>query len=92
MAKKMTKAQIAHQREVWRIRKMVQKMVSIQNSNCRICGGTENLERHHIDGDIRHNSLENITIICEECHDGIHNIMGVNRYEGLKKSRKHNSK
>lgn len=87
---KITKKQIAHQREIWRIRKMVQRMISLQNSNCRICGSVEDLERHHIDGDIRNNNLSNLTVLCKECHDKVHSIMGINRYEGLRKSKRHN--
>jgi 5-methylcytosine-specific restriction endonuclease McrA len=68
----MTKKQIEKQREIWRIRKMVQRLIKIQNSDCRICGATERLERHHIDGKLNNNSLGNITIICSKCHHGIH--------------------
>ncbi len=62
----------AHKREVWRIRKMVQRMIMIQNSNCRICGSFDKLERHHIDGNIENNGLANITVICRKCHREIH--------------------
>ncbi len=71
---------------------MIQKAISLQNSSCRICGSTEKLERHHIDGDIRNNYLANISVICHECHIQIHKDMGIGRYEHLKKSRKHNIK
>jgi len=84
---------VEKQREIWRIRKMVQRLIKIQNSDCRICGGTDGLERHHIDGNICNNSLENITVICDECHKGIHTEIGINHYEkSLKKSKKHNIK
>ena len=65
---------LAEQRRlVWRIRKRVQRMIVLtQFSSCRICGNTEELERHHIDGNIRNNNLSNLTVICKTCHIEIH--------------------
>jgi 5-methylcytosine-specific restriction endonuclease McrA len=35
---------------------------------CSKCGGTENLEVDHIDGDPANNVLENLAVMCHACH------------------------
>jgi hypothetical protein len=92
LSKGMTKAQTEKQREVWRIRKQLQRALSLQNKRCSVCGNAHTLERHHVDGNIRNNSLKNITVLCEKDHIEVHNVMGVGRYEKLKKSTRHNVK
>jgi hypothetical protein len=39
---------------------------------CSMCGSTEKLITHHIDGNYKHNELSNITIVCRGCHNKIH--------------------
>jgi len=39
---------------------------------CEICGSLENLDSHHLDGDIRNNSKENIQTLCHRCHMKLH--------------------
>lgn len=40
----------------------------LRKSACEICGTTSNLHAHHIDGDITHNTPENIQTLCNSCH------------------------
>jgi hypothetical protein len=35
---------------------------------CEECGGTSRLAIHHIDGDEKNNSLENLKTLCCSCH------------------------
>ena len=35
---------------------------------CQICGSTENLHAHHIDGDHYNNAIENLAWVCARCH------------------------
>lgn len=37
-------------------------------NKCAVCGKTERLELHHINGDSSDNRLENLQILCVECH------------------------
>ncbi len=39
---------------------------------CNICGSTENLLVHHIDGNRDNNSLSNLLPVCGSCHGKIH--------------------
>ena len=39
---------------------------------CTICGGTDYLHIHHIDGDRSHDAPENLTTLCDRCHSRIH--------------------
>jgi len=62
---------------------------------CYECGLTEwrgdkiSLELHHIDENHSNNSVDNLTIVCPNCHTKIHKILAAKRKEeGLNKSRK----
>ena len=35
---------------------------------CEICGGTQNLDIHHIDGNWQNNNLDNLMCLCRSCH------------------------
>jgi hypothetical protein len=35
---------------------------------CVQCGATENLDRHHVDGNTRNNEPENVEVRCRRCH------------------------
>ena len=61
------------QRERWRIRKMVQRMIAVEQ--CSDCGNTSRLHRHHRDGNLRHNTPDNIQVLCRTCHAQIHREM-----------------
>jgi len=39
---------------------------------CAECGGTENIEVHHIDGDRRNNDPQNLLPLCQPCHRDVH--------------------
>lgn len=65
------------QKEIWRIRKLVQRMVLIDDTSCCYqCGRKKNLHRHHSDGDILNNDTSNIIILCRRCHIKAHLAMG----------------
>lgn len=40
----------------------------LRGNVCEICGTTERLQAHHIDGNIGHNVPENIQTLCISCH------------------------
>lgn len=50
-----------------------------KGSACTICGSTESVIAHHIDGDRSNNSIENLEPICRSCHGKIHT--GADGYE-----------
>lgn len=66
----------------------VLKKILLENGfltyKCAICGITKwndkdiCLELHHIDGDNKNNSLENLQLICPNCHSQTHNFRNKN--------------
>lgn len=40
----------------------------LQKDSCEICGGTQNLDIHHIDGNWQNNELSNLMCLCRSCH------------------------
>lgn len=50
----------------------------LKKSICEVCGYTENLELHHINGDHNDNRLENLQILCPNCHAKTDNYRGRN--------------
>ena len=40
----------------------------LKEQKCEICGYTENLELHHINGNPTDNRIENLQILCPNCH------------------------
>jgi hypothetical protein len=65
------------QKEIWKIRKRVQRLVVIDTeSRCKLCDSQKNLHRHHRDGNIRNNDLSNIVVLCRRCHIKAHLAMG----------------
>lgn len=50
----------------------------IKESKCELCGYTENLELHHINGNHYDNRLENLQILCPNCHAKTDNYRGRN--------------
>jgi hypothetical protein len=51
-----------------------EKCLSQKINVCWVCGTSEGLEVHHIDGDRSNNELENLTPLCESCHKLVHYI------------------
>lgn len=50
----------------------------LKQYKCEICGFTEKVELHHINGDSRDNRLENLQILCPNCHALTDNYRGKN--------------
>lgn len=48
----------------------------LKEEKCEICGYTESLELHHINGDHTDNRLENLQILCANCHRQTNNYRG----------------
>ncbi len=46
----------------------------LRKNACEICGSALNLHAHHIDGNINHNSPENIQTLCASCHATHHHF------------------
>lgn len=65
------------------------------NYKCEICGfegynkstGNTILQLHHIDGDSTNNSIENIQVLCPNCHAMTDNFMGLNKGKSSRKNR-----
>lgn len=45
-----------------------------RKTQCEICGATSNLHAHHVDGNIAHNTPENIQTLCFGCHMAHHRL------------------
>lgn len=43
----------------------------LKKDRCEICGGTKNLDIHHIDGEWKDNNLDNLMCLCRSCHTKI---------------------
>jgi hypothetical protein len=41
-------------------------------SCCEICGDSKNLHTHHKDKNKHNDSLENLMVVCRQCHNSIH--------------------
>ena len=39
---------------------------------CVICGSTESVGAHHVNGDRSNNDLDNLERVCRSCHENIH--------------------
>jgi hypothetical protein len=39
---------------------------------CKSCGATDNLQRHHKDRDTMNNDPDNIETLCASCHGSLH--------------------
>lgn len=52
--------------------------LNLKKKMCEVCGYTENLELHHINGQPTDNRLENLQILCPNCHAKTTNYRGKN--------------
>jgi len=46
--------------------------LSLKGHQCEVCGATEQIVVHHIDGDRTNNALENLMPVCRKHHAQIH--------------------
>lgn len=64
--------------------KLLKRLVKegYKENKCEICGVTEwqgkalTMNLHHIDGDRNNNSLDNLQVLCPNCHSQTHNFAG----------------
>lgn len=69
-------------------RTTLKAIINLRGRKCECCGLTEwlgepiNLEIHHIDGDHNNNELENIQLLCPNCHSYTDNYCGKNMNTG----------
>ena len=63
---------------------LLNQLIEIRGHRCEQCGNTEwlnqpiPLEVHHIDGDNQNNSLDNLQLLCPNCHALTENYRGRN--------------
>lgn len=75
-------------------------LLKINNNKCQICGfegynrATNNsiLQIHHVDGNCGNNSIENIQLICPNCHAMTENYMALNKGNSARDERYRNKK
>ena len=48
----------------------------LKENKCEVCGCAESLELHHINGNHQDNRLENLQILCANCHRKTNNFRG----------------
>lgn len=48
----------------------------LQRYECELCGKTQNLDVHHIDGDYQNNKIDNLMVLCRSCHMKQHRQKG----------------
>lgn len=66
----------------------LEAVINLRSRRCERCGATEwlgnpiNLEVHHIDGNHNNNELNNIQLLCPNCHSYTDNYCGKNTNTG----------
>lgn len=73
--------------------KLAQRLIKegIKNKVCEVCGNTEwlgqsiKLELHHVNGDHNDNRLENLQLLCPNCHAYTDNYRGKNQGKSAQK-------
>jgi len=50
-----------------------QKCLEVKSRECIVCGSTENIEVHHLDGDAENHDIGNLEPFCRDCHRSVHN-------------------
>lgn len=56
----------------------VYQAVTERDVCCRVCGSTQNMERHHIRGR-KFTSTQDVVLLCGTCHDFLHVRVGGKR-------------
>lgn len=49
-----------------------ERCLSEKGEECDLCGATERIVAHHIDGNRANNRIENLLPVCRSCHINIH--------------------
>lgn len=49
-----------------------ERCIEEKGERCDLCGSTENIQVHHIDGNQMNDSLENLLPLCSEHHSEVH--------------------
>jgi 5-methylcytosine-specific restriction endonuclease McrA len=62
-----------------RWRRIREQVLARDGHACRLCGETQALEVHHLDGDWANNALSNLVTLCEACHEELHGKPGSRR-------------
>ena len=61
-----------------------QKCLEYKKQKCAVCGDSDEIEVHHIDGDRSNNSISNLEPLCASCHADVHNG-GIEGYDYAEK-------
>lgn len=61
--------------DVYRGRKRAQRTVSLTGHTCELCSKKARV-RHHRDGNVLNNNIENLQLLCYRCHYWIHRLGG----------------
>lgn len=48
------------------------RVYPLRGSQCEICGTLENLNIHHVDGDVTNEAPSNLMTLCASCHTKLH--------------------
>ncbi len=59
-----------------------EKCLEEKSEECVLCGSSENIEVHHIDGDRSNDDIENLIPLCQSHHAQIHNGSSGSSYDG----------
>lgn len=60
-----------------------QRIRKRDDHECQICGSSEDLHVHHIDGNHDNWSKDNVITVCESCHDDLHETVTKPLPEGV---------
>jgi hypothetical protein len=52
--------------------KKIRKLLVALRGKCEVCGLQDDLVIHHINGDDRNNSMDNLAVFCRACHTSFH--------------------
>lgn len=56
------------------------EILFLSDQTCCVCrDARRNVEIHHIDGDPSHNSLDNLAVLCKDCHSDAHTTQAFSR-------------